>query len=143
MWINEEYQHNGYGQEILEKLLDFIFYGIHTEVLLANARNCEKAAYRILNTNNFEIYNYVPKKNPESPDTLVQFRMTKAAYYSSHPKAECEYNYTPPEKKKSPYSYSHPIRKIDSIIYKKQPTGYLCGQAVVAMLADVSVDEVI
>ena len=29
------------------------------------------------------------------------------------------------------------------IKYIKQPTGYLCGQACVAMLANVSVDEVI
>ena len=44
---------------------------------------------------------------------------------------------------KSPYSYKHPIRKIDSIEYIKEPNGYLCGQTVIAMLAGVSVDEVI
>ncbi len=45
--------------------------------------------------------------------------------------------------KKSPYSYKKPIRKIDNILYIKQPTEYLCGQAVIAMLANVTVDEVI
>jgi len=44
---------------------------------------------------------------------------------------------------KSPYSYKNPVRKIDSIQYVKEPTGYLCGQSVIAMLADVPVDEVI
>jgi hypothetical protein len=45
--------------------------------------------------------------------------------------------------KSSPYSRSNPIRKIDKITYIKEPTGYLCGQSCVAMLAEVSVDEVI
>jgi len=44
---------------------------------------------------------------------------------------------------KSPYSYENPVRKIDSIAYIEQPTEYLCGQSVIAMLAGVSVDEVI
>ena len=43
----------------------------------------------------------------------------------------------------SPYSFDHPIRRIDSISYIKEPNGYLCGQSVIAMLAGVSVDEVI
>jgi len=44
---------------------------------------------------------------------------------------------------KNPYSYDNPIRKIDNVIYVKEPTGYLCGQSVIAMLANVPVDEVI
>jgi len=52
------------------------------------------------------------------------------------------YNYSVPIEK-SPYSYENPIRKITGIKYVKEPTGYLCGQTVIAMLAEVSVDEVI
>jgi len=44
---------------------------------------------------------------------------------------------------RNPYSYDNPIRKIDNVIYVKEPTGYLCGQSVIAMLANVPVDEVI
>ena len=53
-------------------------------------------------------------------------------------------NYTQPKQVKgSPYSLEKPIRTIDNIKYIKDPTGYLCGQSCVAMLADVSVDAVI
>jgi len=45
--------------------------------------------------------------------------------------------------KESPYSLEHPIRKIDSIQILIQPEDGLCGQACVAMLAGVSIDEVI
>lgn len=44
---------------------------------------------------------------------------------------------------RSPYSVEHPIRKIDSIELIKQPNDGLCGQTVVAMLAGVSIAEVI
>jgi len=53
------------------------------------------------------------------------------------------YDYKIPEIPKSQYNLEKPIRKIDYINFIKQPTEYLCGQSVVAMLADVSVDEVI
>lgn len=45
--------------------------------------------------------------------------------------------------KKSPYTYENLVRIIDSINYIKEPTGYLCGQSCVAMLASKPVDEVI
>jgi len=45
--------------------------------------------------------------------------------------------------KESPYTYDNPVRNIDTIIYVKEPTGYLCGQSCVAMLASKTVDEVI
>ena len=49
----------------------------------------------------------------------------------------------PKQVKGSPYSIDYPVRKIDGISWIKEPTGYLCGQSCVAMLAAVSVDEVI
>ena len=45
--------------------------------------------------------------------------------------------------RESPYNYDNPVRNIDLINYVKEPTGYLCGQSCVAMLASASVDEVI
>ena len=43
----------------------------------------------------------------------------------------------------SPYSFEHPIRKIDSIEVIRQPEDGLCGQACVAMLAGNTIAEVI
>lgn len=43
----------------------------------------------------------------------------------------------------SPYSQEHPIRKIDGITYIKQTHNGCCGQTCLAMLAGISVDEVI
>ncbi|GAA0180119.1 DUF1905 domain-containing protein [Clostridium sediminicola] len=45
--------------------------------------------------------------------------------------------------KNSPYSLENPIRKIDSIECIIQQQGGLCGQTTVAMLAGVSVEEVV
>lgn len=45
--------------------------------------------------------------------------------------------------KNSPYTLERPIRKIDSIEIIIQPQEGLCGQAVVAMLAGVSLNEVL
>ncbi len=43
----------------------------------------------------------------------------------------------------SPYSFEHPIRKIDSVDVIIQPEDGLCGQSCVAMLAGVTIAEVI
>lgn len=43
----------------------------------------------------------------------------------------------------SPYSFENPIRKIDSVEVIKLPEDGLCGQACVAMLAGVTIAEVI
>lgn len=45
--------------------------------------------------------------------------------------------------KNSPYDRGNPIRHIESIIYLKQPTSGYCGQTCIAMLAGISVDEVV
>jgi hypothetical protein len=74
-----------------------------------------------------------------------QYRYFKDDYIKDNPlKADTKnpYNYTY-TLRESLYGYKNPIRKIDGIKYIKEPTGYLCGQSVIAMLADVSVDEVI
>lgn len=142
-WIREEYQHKGLGREILDKVLHFAFYGIKTAMVVANAKNCERVAYQLLTNYGFKIYNYVPKTKPDDRDTLVQFCISYDDYIQRDYVAAGTYDYELPKILKSPYNLGNPIRKIDSIQYIKQPTGYLCGQAVIAMLANVSVDEVI
>lgn len=42
----------------------------------------------------------------------------------------------------SPYSKDNPIRKIDGITYLRQPWNGSCGQVCLAMIAGISVDEV-
>lgn len=50
---------------------------------------------------------------------------------------------TPPDKTNS-YEYMHENDDtMKKIKYRKQPAEYLCGQACVAMLADVTVEEVV
>jgi len=142
-WLRDEYQRMGLGREILEAVLHFAFFGIGTGVVLANARNSERAAYRLLSGYGFEIYNHVPKGRPDDPDTLVQFRISRENYIALDGVIPGAYDFRPPVREQSPYSYENPVRTIDSIDCIKEPTGYLCGQSVVAMLAGVSVDEVI
>lgn len=141
-WIQSDFQNIGLGQEMLEKVLHFAFFGIKTAFVVANTRNKEKNIYHILSKFGFEIFNHVPKNKPNDNETLVQFRMTREIYINQPHVIPSVYDYKE-ETTKSPYSYESPIRKIDSINYIKQPTGYLCGQSVIAMLADVEVDEVI
>ena len=69
----------------------------------------------------------------------VNIRLCENNYHIN----QSDYDYALPSAKTSPYSFDNPVRKIDSIAYIKQPTEYLCGQSVIAMLAGVSVNEVI
>ena len=143
-WICSAYLHMDYETEILEKLMHFAFFGIKTEYVVLNAKNGEREKYRMLSEYGFEIYNRFPKSlSADDPETTVQFRISRKSYINQpHVSAEV-YDYTPPPEFKSPYTYADPVRKIDYVKYIKQPTEHLCGQAVIAMLADVSVDEVI
>lgn len=85
----------------------------------------------------FEIYNHFPKPQPIDENTTIQFKISKEKYAKQKYAFIDAYEYEP---KEFPY---HPIRKIDSIEYIKQPTDALCGQSVIAMLAGISVNEVI
>lgn len=143
LWIRDEYRHIGLGREILLKMLNFSFYGIATQNVVTNVRrNCEKALH-LMETLGFHQYDYFPKKKPIDDTTTLQFLISKEDYLKQDYAYEAVYDYEPPKPLISPYSYDNPVRKIDGITYIKQPTGYLCGQSVIAMLAGVSVDEVI
>lgn len=142
-WIRNEYRHVGLGREILEKLMNFSFYGIQTENVVTNVKNSEKKAYQLMLNLGFEIYNHFPKTKFIDDNTTIQFKISKEKYINQKYAFVDTYDYELPKKMTSPFTYNNPVRKIDSIQYIKQPTGYLCGQSVIAMLADVSVDEVI
>ena len=144
IWIRSAYQNIEFELELLEKLMHFAFFGIKTEFVVLNAKNSEQEKYRMLSDYGYEIYNRFPKSlKPDDPETTVQFRISRESYKNLAHITEETYDYTPPAEPISPYSYTKPIRKIESIKYIEQPTEYLCGQVVIAMLADVSVNEVI
>ena len=142
-FLRSEYQNKGLEREILEMVLHFAFYGVKTKLVLANAKNNEKELYRLFFNYGFEIYNYVPKSKPNDDDTLVQFRMTKENHTTKPNVKAGTYDFELPWRLNSPYNTDNPIRIIDNITHIEQPTEYLCGQAVIAMLANVSVEEVI
>ena len=139
-WLREEYRRQGFGREVLGKILNFTFFGLNTKMTVANAKNCEKPAYNLLSNYGFEVYNYVPKSKPNDDNTLVQFCISRNNYLEKPNVRAGTYDYELP---KNPYNYENPIRKINGITFIEQPTEYLCGQAVIAMLANVSVEEVV
>ena len=142
-WMKNEYKQIDLGREILEKVLHFAFFGIKTAVVFTNARENGRFAYPLLIDYGFEVYK---KANPKDIDRIAHFRLSREEYINQSHIVVGTYDYEPPAplvKVKSQYSIENPVRKIDSIIYIEQPTEYLCGQAVIAMLVGVSVDEVV
>ena len=140
IWLEEKFWNKGICKEAMEKVVNFAFYGVKTKCILANCRNKNVMARRALESGGFFKYNIYPKSKPNDENSLAQYRMLREDYKISEVDSE-KYNYEIAEK--SVYSFENPIRKIDSIKYIEQPTGYLCGQAVIAMLAEVPVVEVI
>ena len=139
--ILPEYWDCGYCTEATKKLLHFAFVNIKTPWLCANQFQDNSAAGKVLQNCGLNFYATYKMRNR----LYEQYRYKRADYLKDNnitveEANENDYVFLV---KKSPYSYDHPIRKIESITYIEQPTEYLCGQSVVAMLAGVSVDEVI
>ena len=136
IWLDEAYWNRGLCTEALRKALHFAFTGLRTKLVLANCKNENTAACQALKRCGFEKY--------RDDKTTAQFRLPLEAYVSHASVAADVYDYeAPPEQHQSPYSFGNPVRKIDSIAYIRQATEYLCGQAVIAMLAGVPVEKVI
>jgi len=137
-----KYWGKGFCTEVTEKITHFAFMGIKTPWICANQLHINPAAGKVLQKCGYSFHaNYKMEKGPYD-----QYRYIRENYIKNNSidisKKENIYNYTL-QIKKSPYNYEKPIRKINGIKYVKEPTGYLCGQSVIAMLANVSVDEVI
>ncbi len=139
--ILPEYWNCGYCTEATKKLLHFAFTIIKTPWLCANQFQDNPAAGKVLRNCGLKFHTkYKMRKR-----LYDQYRYTRADYLKDNKITveeanEAGYVFSI---KKSPYNYDNPIRKIDSITYIEQPTEYLCGQSVIAMLAGVLVDEVI
>jgi len=129
----------GYATEATLKLLYFAFLGIKTPLVYANQFPENLTAGSVLKKCGLRFYKTFKMQNR----LHNQYRYKIDEYLTDNNLLlEKDGDYVLPIMK-SPYSYNHPIRKIDSITFIEQPTEYLCGQSVVAMLAGVSVDEVI
>ncbi len=143
--IHEDYWNRGIFKESLNKVMNFAFFGANAKVFLGYCCNSNQYAIRALLDCGFEKHTAISNLVPEDARAFAQFRLNRADYTVGAQPDE-NYDYQPEVRAKppvSPYSRKNPIRTIDSIRYLKQSTGYLCGQAVIAMLAGVSVDEVI
>ena len=141
MWaaLLPEYWGQGYCTEATKKMIHFAFVGMNTPWICVNIYQTNPAAERVLKKCGFTFH--MTGKTQNVP--YDQYRYIKCDYIKDNPEAEKHiYNYTF-SVTKSPYSYDNPIRKIDSVTYVKEPTGYLCGQSVIAMLTNVPVDDVI
>ena len=132
-----EYQNKGYCTEALTELVNFAMHGVRTPRIYANQFHHNPAAASVLKNCGFS-YHRTYKMNDVPYD---QYLIERKDYLKTNT-AEKAYDYNS-NISPSPYSTENPIRKIDSIAYIKEPTGYLCGQSCIAMLAGVSVDEVI
>lgn len=136
-----DYWNNEYCTESTKKVLHFAFVGIKTSWLCANQFQDNPAAGIVLKHCGMRFHTVYKMKNRP----YNQYRYTQEDYFKDNNLQADEknpYNYVL-SVKISPYSYDKPIRRINSIEYIKEPTGYLCGQSVIAMLAGVSVDNVI
>jgi hypothetical protein len=133
--IHHDYQNKGICTEATEKLLHFAFFGMISPAVFADQLGNNPAAGAVLKKCGFtHKFTYdCPQYWYDRKDYLKNTEL-------SPDKNIYDYTFTIT---KSPYSYAAPIRKIDNIKYIRQPTGYLCGQAVIAMLAGVKVDEVV
>jgi RimJ/RimL family protein N-acetyltransferase len=132
-----KYWGKGFCIEVTEKILHFAFLGIKTPWIAAKVNQLciNHTTDNVLKKCGFSFYT-----------KYDQYRYTRDDYIKNNAinidDRKNIYSYML-SIKKSPYSYDNPIRKINSIKFVKQPTEYLCGQSVIAMLANVSVDEVI
>jgi RimJ/RimL family protein N-acetyltransferase len=163
--LAEEYWGMGICTEAAQKLMHFAFVGIKCDALGACHLNWNNRSRRVIEKCGFNKINKNYDMN--DPNTGINYCLAREDYLKSHdishdcseygtidvakyePKQQKEklpqkYDLRQPKQVKgSPYSIDNPVRRIDGISYIKEPTGYLCGQSCVAMLANVSVDEVI
>lgn len=165
--IAEEYWGQGIAPEAVQKLMHYAFVGLKCDVMTVYHKVFNNRSKRVIEKCKFKFRGIYPKNSKDSPDANVCYYLTQDDYLDIYNASEqdMEYEYikdilvkyeqkksTPRNSKPqqqtrhvkgSPYSLDNPVRRIDSISYIKEPTGYLCGQTCVAMLAGVSVDEVI
>ena len=133
-----EYQGKGFGTEALKKAVDFVFMGVKAPWIYVNHFPTTPAIAAVLTKCGLTYHaTFESKKKP-----YPQYRYLKEDYIKDNAvneeSAENAYDYCC-----SPYSYDNPIRKIDDITFTDDVHVSLCGQSVIAMLAKLSVAEVV
>lgn len=141
-----DFWEQGYATEAIEKLLHFAFLGIRTPLVYANQFPENTAAGSILKkcglrfNKTFKMDNRLHNQYRYKIDEYLIDNNISVEVDSFY---DYLFDIKPKVIKSTPYSYENPIRKIDQIDLITQPTEYLCGQSVIAMLANISVDQVI
>ena len=138
--LNPEHWMKGFATEATQEVLRFNFYCLQPPWSHANVFQNNSAAAQVLQKCGLRLHaTYEMNHRPYD-----QYRCFRKDYLKESGSivdlGVCKFERPV---RKSPYSFEKPIRQIDSINYTAQPTEYLCGQSVIAMLAGVSVDEVI
>ena len=166
--IAEEYWGQGITPEAVQRIMKIAFMELKCDVMITSHRESNIQSKRVIEKCNFKFRGIFRKNCPNDPKIKISYyhyHLLRDDYLSLYKinSQESEndiksilekYNlkYTVRDEKSitqknqvksSPYSQNKPIKKITEITYIKEPTGYLCGQTCVAMLADVSVDEII
>ena len=141
IWLTllEEYWRQGIAAEATEAVCRFAFADAKVTRLFSRHHPGHPAAEALLRKCGF-----TPCPAPTKADEIyVYYIFSDEEIAAQQHMAADTYDYHMPEPVQSVYSFSNPIRQIHSIRLQEQPTEYLCGQAVIAMLADVPVYDVV
>ena len=163
--IAKEYWGQGIAAEAALKIMNYAFISLKCDVMTVSHKVFNMRSKRVIDKCKFIYRGIYPKHSPNNPDSKACYYLTREENIRLFDISETDKEYEninrsnkylkkcaersgqsqkqPEHIKGSPYSLKNPIRKIDSITYIKEPTGFLCGQPCVAMLADVPVDDVI
>lgn len=164
--LAEEYWGQGICTEASQKLMHYAFMDLKCDAMTVSHRIFNVRSQRVIEKCKFKLRGIYPKSRQGDPNSQAYYILSREDYIdlfniTELPNSDCsdaiqmrkkqqnkkvkdiKPSKQPQNIKGSPYSIDNPIRKIDCINYIKEPTGYLCGQSCVAMLANVSVYEVI
>ena len=163
--VAEEYWGKGIAAEAAQKLMHYAFIGLKCDVMTVSHKVFNKRSRRVIEKCQFNFRGVYPKSKSNDKNSLACYFLTREEYINLYNITNQKTEYYTEEillkynrklsvrsgksqqqtnkVKGSPYSLNSPIRKINKITYMKEPTGYLCGQTCIAMLANVPVDEVI
>ena len=140
--LAEEYWGQGLCTEAVGKLMHYVFVGLQCDAISVCHRVFNNRSKRVIEKNHFKYRGTYPKNKQEDPLSKVCYVLSKEDYMKMHGISEFDLEKDVYRIQQS-YSYDNPIRVISDINYVKQPTKYQSGQTCVAMLAEVSVKEVI
>lgn len=160
--IANEYQGMGYCTEAVKKILHFAFIGLNCDGMYVYHDYFNGISKKVIEKCGFKYKTMHPKpKKGEFPKPTARcsYTMTREAFLALNSIADTEnerVKHYPDLKvnvvqisgrlhkvKNSPYSFKNPIRKIDEIKLVHASDGNLSGYACVAMLAGITLEDVV